>query len=65
MSTVIKTYIITGGEMAALYLCMGRIPGVSMTTVNSHNHKDIAVNYILALAERIKNERIQALLNKQ
>ena len=61
---VIKTYIITSGELAALDLCMGRVPGVHMTTVNSHIHKDLAANYILELAERIKNERIQALLCK-
>jgi hypothetical protein len=61
----IMKFITTFGELEALRLCEGRIPGCEMTTVNSHNHKNIAVNYILELAERIKNERVQALLNNQ
>jgi hypothetical protein len=54
-----NSYTITFAEMEAQAI-YEKYKGYSSTTINPKE----GANYILALAERIKNERIDCILNK-
>lgn len=54
-----KTIVSTFAEIEAHALCLGKLYGLSTTA----DTKRIACDYILNLAERIKNERQQSILH--